>query len=499
MPYLYTPPDVDLEADLRALDWELLAESSEYRRYVTEGDPIMFALVYLKHHLSSEETNGLVSLNDFHIDVADWAMSWARPFGPMECRRCWVAPRDCGKSTWLFLILPLWALAHGHRRFLLAFSDSREQSEEHFDTIRREFETNEWLMEDFPGLCTPRKRRGERVGADNSRRYVSESGITIQAMSMDSKMLGKKSLNVRPDLILLDDIEPKETNYNLPAKDKRLKDLEAIFPMNLNAVVVMAGTTTMFGSLIHDCVKSATGGEIAEWIREQRFRVHYYPAIITSPDGSERSLWPQRWSLKFLQSIRKTRLFWLNYMNQPLAGLGGFWQRSTYIYAPAWKVASAIITIDPAITPNDTSDYTGIGIISAPENGMECCVELAIGLHFEPKQIRDLVHELILDNEEIDTILVEKNQGGMWVLDAITPLPRRLTILNPPESEPKFSRIQRSLDCYQRDWVWHRHNLPVLEEQQMQYPDVRHDDVADAVAKGIQHYLGWRLAARPAR
>src|SRR5690606_5628672 len=295
--------------------WAATEQAAEARRLLTRMDPQLFALIYLSKHLRGPETGDSVSFSRFHVELADSAKQWARrDLGPREHREAWVAPRGSGKSTWLFCILPMWALAHGHRRYVAAFADSGPQATQHLISFKRELDTNELLRFDFPKLCAPARRPGGVNVSDNQNLMISESGAVFQAKGIDSSTLGAKVGNQRPDVILFDDIEPDASNYSAYQKEKRLDTvLNAVFPMNLNAVVLFAGTTTMHGSIIHDLVRQVTEPTDAPaWPRGEKIRTRYYPAILQLDDGTEASLWPQRWTLDFLESIRSTRSYALN-------------------------------------------------------------------------------------------------------------------------------------------------------------------------------------------
>jgi len=143
---------------LSGLDREALAsDDKDDRVKLTKNDPLLFALVYLIDHLHSPETRNKLSFADFHRDIIEAARDWRRRSSePRQFRDCYVAPRGSGKSTWLFLILPMWAAAHGWIRFIVAFSDSADQAKNHLATIRGEFDTNDLLVQDFPLLCAPK-------------------------------------------------------------------------------------------------------------------------------------------------------------------------------------------------------------------------------------------------------------------------------------------------------------------------------------------------------
>jgi hypothetical protein len=66
----------DLDAYLAQFDERLLLVP-EGRRVLTEHDPLLFALVYLRDHLRSEETGNRVTIGDMHLRWAREARRWS--------------------------------------------------------------------------------------------------------------------------------------------------------------------------------------------------------------------------------------------------------------------------------------------------------------------------------------------------------------------------------------------------------------------------------------
>lgn len=495
--------DFDYQDYLAKFDTKLLADP-EGRRVLTRLDPLLFAIVYFRDALRSKETGNEISFSQFHLDAYESAKRWARQsIGPGEIREGWVAPRGSGKSTVFFKILPIWALAHGHVKFIAAFAHSDWQAQQRLMSLKQEFDFNKnpLLYRDYPELCKP-MTRGKGNIADNLNQYIAKSGAVIIARGMDSTTLGANVFDERPGMLLLDDIEPDESNYSPYMKQKRLNTvLGAVFGMNPNAIVQFVGTTTMHGSIMHDLVRSVTEfpkeqsvlhGETAssqglEWVREQGVVTHYYPAIVTADNGSERSLWPRRWPFSWLQSQRHTRAFRKDYLNLPAGLDGGFWTQADFRYDIPELVTRRILSVDPAVTTKSTSDYTGLAVIGYDTTVGRCIVESAMGVKLGPSDLRKHVLAILSANPSIRAVLIETNQGGDWGADILSPLP--VKILTVHQSEKKEIRSARVLDYYQQGWVSHVPGLTPLEDQQMAYPHVTNDDILDAVCSGVQFFM----------
>lgn len=484
--------DPDLLAIARTPDgtaWALTPEAAEARRLLTVDDPLLFAWIYTPASLRSEETGNLISFSRFHLECFECARQWWRPpGGPAEERDAYIAPRGAGKSTLWFKLVPLWAGAHNVVDFIAAFADTATQAEGHLQSFKMELDRNPLLRYDYPLLCQAARRPGGVQMQDNRSMLIAESGFVFAAKGITSSSLGLKVGDRRPKVLLFDDVEPPESEYSPDQKTKRLSNiLEAAFPLNLNARVIMVGTTTMFGSIMHDVVRQATEPDTAPaWPRDENIRVHYYPAIVPLDDGTEMSLWAERWALEYLQSIRHTRSYRKNMLNLPAAEDGEYWSEDDFRREELGGITRRILSIDPAVTSKKTSDYTGLAVVGYDPSVKACQVDLADQVRLPPAQLRERVLR-ILSVHNIQHVLIETNNGGEWLAEVLAPLPAKIVTVH--QKDKKEHRAAKVLDFYQLGRVVHPRPLGQLEDQMVAFPKVAHDDLVDAVCSGVWLFL----------
>lgn len=476
--------------DIAALD------EPEIRRTVTEADPMAFALTYLWHHLSSEQTGNEVTLSPVHVD---WARRGRRlVLKGSSFRRAIVAPRELGKSTWHFLILPLWAAAHGHAHFIAAFADAAPLAEIHLATFLTELRTNERLREDYPGLCQPLILRRGITEADRVDLYRSKSDFVFAARGMEAQALGLKIGHRRPDLIILDDIEPAEEKYSAEGVGKRLRTLQdTVLPLNNKARVIWVGTVTRAESNLHQIVKVAreqiaADDEAVRWVKDDRWEPLYYPPILTDDDGERSSIWPARWSLEELDRIAHTRSYAKNYANDPIGADGDYWTMDDFHHGELEGVTRTLLSIDPAVTTKASSDYTGLAVVEwAPAGGRRrmgrCRVKKALRVKLDGKALRQRVLKLLEADPAIGLVLIEVNQGGEVWEQILHDLPVPLKLKH--QTVKKEVRAANVLNDYQLGDVLHAHGLTDLETEQAGFPRAPHDDLVDAAGTGIAYFL----------
>jgi hypothetical protein len=557
------------------------------RREATRYEPFLFALIYMPQYfvlntpnaLSQNSLYGGITLSQFHVDAFLAIEEWAIPSTKTrQDRDGWVAPRESGKSTIFFTVGPLWAAAHQHKRFVAAFSDSDDQVQKHLAKFHEQVDNNKTLQEDFPDLCAPARRANGNAVNDNKNAFNSANGFTFEAHTIDGKIVGLvNNENARPDLIILDDIEPSEDKYSQDMKLKGVNRLrDKILYLNEFARVILVGTVTMAGSIMHDVVQSLLnpgsipaaptpsnphrfGNLVPDWIREQNFRAHYYPALSVDPKtGQLQSLWPEKWPVEELAPRLGTNDFMKNMQNNPV-GDGEYWEQGDILYSTLPAPTRTILSIDPAVTATASSDYTGLAVIryqppsktahlpvpvatapppptdldellqrrikrrgrplpadprkraeyiaslmavvpdslnhppAAPtptgSTQARCEVAWATRVKMKPQRLKNYVLTILERFPEIDTILIETNQGHDFVSEPYEELPVRLLVKT--QSEPKDTRIARLAQYYKsfEPKVTHADHFVPLEEEMYAYPQTANDDTVDAVATGVQYFL----------
>lgn len=339
----------------------------------------------------------------------------------------------------------------------------------------------------------------------------------------------------RPDLLILDDVEPDESNYSDFQAEKRLSTVtDAIFPLNVYASVIIVGTVTMPNSITHQLVKVAQGVDSDEekWIHDEHIAPHYYKAIEVNDDGSRRSIWPQKWPLEFLEQIEHTRSYAKNYDNDPLARNGIYWTVDDFHYGDFPCTRTALF-LDPATTDNARSDFTGIAVVGfsprAPRPDLNsqspvgralarhqiktapkgrALVKHASGVKLLGQPLVQRLTQILADFPEVKTIIVEGNNGGHHWKEILKDVlcadgtPVKVIIKWSREGKGGQSgtqavRLDRpdkfatALDFWQRGFVLHRAKFPQLIGQAVSF-DGRgktHDDVIDAAVQGVLFFL----------
>lgn len=557
-----------------------LLESKQGRIGLCRTRPMLFALLYLSHHISFDGKPP--EFSQFHLDLFEYGKTLAGVGQDIDNeksrddtklqRDAWLAPRASGKSTILFTVLPLWLAAMEHVEFIAAFSDSENQAIIHLQTFKSELDSNELLRNDFPDLCRPKKSRA-------TNKYVSQSQIMIQqangfiftAKGIDSQSLGMKVGVKRPEVIICDDIE--SLDYSVSAAKSRLNTLlHGVFALNYKAKIIIVGTCPIAGGILDNLrtvndqllqFRTRTmsqvdnGNEVAsskvegredvsedasylqdveqlidadaqllevvndsvqkndvksevqdsarsttidymnpiypsgfedqldndlKWVIQYQIEVHHYLPIVEN-NGIEQSLWPSQWSLDYLKSIQHTRDYAMNYLNRPVSMDAGYWADDDIEIESAEGYDKVLLSVDPAVSTKKTADFSAFAVIGTRDN--QIYVIHTEQLRGSPDELR-AVTERLIETYDVQLVLWERNYGdSLWkaVLDGI-----KCKIRFIRNTDKKEARITQSLDAYKRGKVKHSKSMLSLEEQMTSFPNVRHDDLIDAVATGVNYF-----------
>jgi len=461
--------------------------SGEFRRWATRLSPVLFGYTYLSGHLVSPDTGWIMSVAEHHLALHEVGRRWIRPG---RHRHAIIAPRGAAKSTFSSLVLPLWAVAHGHRRFAALFGDTSGAIGIHFQNLRDELATNALLLHDFPELAPVR-------GRNTAKQVVTEGGGAFAARGIEEGAAGLKIGALRPDVIIADDLEPFGDRYSPALRDKRLGIWRhGVLPMATEAAVLMAGTVVMYGSIMHDLVLAANGAAPAPWIAEDGIRPLHFPAIaVDEVTGAERSFWERRWPLAELRAMRGTQDYALNYDGRPALPSGGHWTEDAFV-VPAEPVAveDRVISIDTAVSGesmNRRHDFTAVSVVGRAVGRPDVAVvEYCHGRRVNGAELLAWIHELCeAADGGIREVIIETNQGGDLWRQVLSPLPSAVRLTTYAATVGKDKRTLKLHDRYVRGQVIHQYHLPALQDALVRWPKVEHDDLIDATSAGVEYVL----------
>jgi phage terminase large subunit-like protein len=317
------------------------------------------------------------------------------------------------------------------------------------------------------------------------------NGAVFAAKGVDSASLGLKVGNRRPEVLILDDLEPDEARYSERLAEKRLGTLiEAILALNIRAYVVLVGTVTMPGSITHQLVKTAQGlhEPELEWVYDEHIICHHHQPLLELEDGTEVSAWPQQWPTAWLQSRRRTREYAKNYLNDPMARDGDYWNADDFTHGTLPVLTHALLSIDPAVTTKEKSDYTALAVVAYSAPAEKCLIRYARAVKIPPgEKLREMVLAILDMYPTITGVLVETNNGGDTFLAILHDLPVKVRPIH--SSAPKEVRAADLLAHYQRGRVLHEQPLPALEAQMVSFPKGANDDLVDAAGAGCAVFL----------
>lgn len=470
-----------------------LLKTREGRIAVCKYDFETFCMVYFRHLMADKSTGGEVSWSEFHRAMLSRANWYTTDPGIGKGREAWAAPRGSGKSTILKMLM-IWLGAYKHQKLIVVLSATTTQAELHLANIRREFDENDLLREDFPGLVNAAVRKQQALKmADNKSLIMQQNGFVVTARGIESKLEGL-NINGRPDFIILDDIEASEENTTKGGVDSLLNRIQSdIYPLNINAHIVWIGTTTRPGGLVEQLVHKSLGMMHSEWVDDDGWKVNYFPALVTGDDGIQRSMWPERWDIEWLTSQLHRRDFKKNFMCLPASEDSPYWSEENIQYSTPEDITHVVLSIDPAITSKDTSDQTGIAVLGWSNTQKKIWVLHAEGVRMKPEELRTHVLQLLTRYPEIGRIYIETNQGGDFVTTIFHDMPIKLDTVH--QNVKKEIRAGEVLTHYERGRVFHARKLIEAENQMMRFPNDAHDDIVDAIGSGVL-YLA-RTFTRP--
>lgn len=166
---------------------------------IAKKDFKKFVNTYFKHYTDAESP-------DFHVKLA-------RKVRRNKKIKAWLQwARGHAKSVVATVLLPLWLWINGEVQFLVVIGQNEDKAKILLGDLQAEFEHNQLLIHDFG----PQKLNGNWEDGF----FRTKSGFIAKGIGMGQEPRGLRVGSIRPDMIVADDWETKDTIKNPKRQDE---------------------------------------------------------------------------------------------------------------------------------------------------------------------------------------------------------------------------------------------------------------------------------------
>jgi len=263
--------------------------------------------------------------------------------------------RGSAKSTICNLSFPIWSIVgKQQKKFILTLAQTQSQAKQHLDNIKREFEKNELLKQDFGPFEEPKDEwRSASI-------VLSNYEAKIMAASTEESIRGVKYRNFRPQIIISDDLEDLASVKTQASRDKLFHWFTStIIPAGDNDTrFILVGTYLDEDSLLKRFKEKIEKNDLPGIVKE-------YPLL----DAKNQIAWPGKFSTqKHVENLRNmiaNEVAWAReYLLQTISD-------AERIVNPEWiqtynnlpnknYFLRNFVSVDLAISDKETASYTAM-------------------------------------------------------------------------------------------------------------------------------------------
>lgn len=224
------------------------------------------------------------------------------------------APRGHGKSQVISFLLIIWCIVYKYKQNILLVSDTLDQAKSFISAIKTELEENELIQRDFGSLISEEKWAQDKI--------VTSNKVQVYGRGAGQKLRGNKYGSIRPQLVIIDDLENDEA-VETEAQRRKLFNwfMKALIPVGTPTTdYIYIGTVLHYESLLQ---KLLTEPSFSMWNRKKYQAVQHF---------SESPLWDE-WEAMMLdenndQAYENSYQFYLANREEMLSGVESLWPQS---------------------------------------------------------------------------------------------------------------------------------------------------------------------------
>lgn len=443
---------------------------------------------------------------DFHVEITGMMNHVSNE--DTNAKVAVAAPRGHAKSSYLSKAFPLHELLYRRRRYMLLISETPKVAKANLDWIRDQIKFNDKLRKDFGELLSKKDKANIQ---DNNEGFIAweQDGESrrqvalLESASVGGAIRGRNWNGMRPDLIVLDDLEDARPGGNASTQEQRsaLRDwfTQSVIPLGdpkgKRTAFVYMGTTVHHESLLmyvlHDRADFDTRiyrAFISEpermdlWEecrqiyidRENKERYNdaktFYERKLEDMEKGAKVLWEagkSLWDLMTWKWDNGSKAFNTEYMNNPIDEESMIFNPATFTYWDDVNAAKEFphgeFTISMGVDfalGKERGDYSAVSIVAKhKENGIIYVVD-SYGERIKPDGFIEKIVDMTLEWQP-DVVAVESVAAQEFFADVL-----KMELAN--AGYPSFTRLKK---IYSRNRKELRIEalLPLIENKSLQF------------------------------
>ena len=269
-----------------------------------ELDPEYFAKAYFPDYFSSP-------VPQFHKEMYEIMRNMFE--SESGKKMVMAAPRGHSKSTLWSFAFPLWCILYQKKRYIIMLSVSSSLAIDFLTNIKLELLNNQAILEDFGRL------QGQTWRED---KIITKTDIVVSAKGSGMAVRGARYKHIRPDLLILDDIQDKKA---MDSQEQR-RQLTEWYARDVKPLGDFGTDIVIVGNVIH------YADLLSDILERPGYQSSKYQAIISWSDSP---LWDD-WKKIYVNKANKNaaedaKAFFEEHREEMMEGVETIWpERKTY-------------------------------------------------------------------------------------------------------------------------------------------------------------------------
>lgn len=388
-------------------------------------------------------------------------------------------PRGFSKTT-IVNACVLWNIYFRERRVIVYLSETATHSEMQLTNIKRQIERNTMLTAVF-GTITPPDRESGRWRQDH---IETQTGITVQCRGRGGQVRGINVDAARPDFIVVDDVENKES---VATEEQRKKTRSWMYGDVMPALPALDRDATIVavGTMLHGEALLCTLQRDSRWTTI-KFGAKLADGEMLWPAMMNEVQWQQQ--RQAYQAVGELSGFHLEFQNELRIDEGAKFKETYFQFGRPEGEFHYAIAIDPAISNKPSACQAAIAVVGMSTKGKIVVEEIWAKTGATVREMIDVYFALHkkysctqagVESIAFQAALVHIMREEMFRKHQyfeITPITHSMNKIVRIESvlQPRYAGL----------YIWHSTHFPEYETALLDWPAGK-IDIPDAVSMAL--------------